>query len=123
VPDRADGCLPDFSAWCYAQALAAGASGRGAELARMRLALAAKRRGDWVAAEDEWRLLAATAADERIRLEAIIELAKTAEHRRRNPAEALRWVGEAQRLVPGSARQAQLAQRARRLDRKAGVAR
>ena len=108
----------DFSQWCYEQALAAGITGRPRELAHLRIAAFAKRRGDFGAAQQAWLLLAEAAGDAAIRQTALVELAKVAEHRERDPAAALRFVEQALGLHNGADKPAALLHRANRLRRK-----
>jgi len=108
----------DFSQWCYEQALAAGITGRPRELAQLRIAAFAKRRGDLGAAQQAWLRLAETAEDTAIKETALVELAKVAEHRERDPAAALRFVEVALDLHSGMVKPAGLVHRAERLRRK-----
>jgi hypothetical protein len=122
VLERAD--LASLGSWL----LAAGEAERGLELLRQSFAggderagralgLHLKRAGRWEEAAEVWRALAAR----RQSLFAAVELAKHAEHRLRDPHQALAWVQSAQAGgLPLAARtRRELAARRARLERKA----
>jgi len=122
VPGRAD--LASLGSWL----LSAGGAERGLELLRRSFAggderagralgLHLKRAGRWEEAAEVWRTLAA----ERRSLFAAVELAKHAEHRLRDPRQALDWVQQVQGWgLPLEARtRREIAARRARLERKA----
>jgi uncharacterized protein YprB with RNaseH-like and TPR domain len=79
---------------CYQEALRHGLSGLGAEVARLRLALGHKQRGQWDHARGHWLAVVAEGSAA-ARQQALIELAKWAEHKARDPLSALAWAREA----------------------------
>lgn len=93
---------PDLSRHCYEEALSHGVTGAGAELARLSLARGHRRQGQWEGAREQWLEVAAHGSPA-ARRTALVELAKWAEHRARDPAQALAWARQALDQEPGPA--------------------
>jgi hypothetical protein len=113
VADLDETCLT-----CYREALSAGLAGGAAEAARYRVSLVQKHRGRRGEAVLQWEALAADAADQTLRLFALLELAKHHEHHTKNLSRALECVAAAQQLAGSDARQQAMEKRKARLLRK-----